>query len=98
MTSPPQAATQPSASGESSAERASSYLLQIAAYRSQEDADSTKGRLALVGLEASIARAEVNGVTFWRVRVGPFKDLDETNRARTRLAENGFDSSVIRLR
>lgn len=94
----PQSAAQSSSAGESTPERASTYLLQIAAYRSQEDAESTKGRLALVGLEAGIARAEVNGTTFWRVRVGPFRDLDETNRARTRLAENGFDSSVIRLR
>lgn len=79
-------------------ERASAYLLQVAAYRSQEDAESTKLRLALVGLEASIVRAEVTGTTFFRVRVGPFKELDEMNRARTRLAENGFDASVIRLR
>jgi len=88
----------PSTSPEPTPERASSYLLQIGAYRSQEDAESTKGRLALVGLEAAIVRAEVNGTTFWRVRVGPFKDLDDTNRARTRLAENGFDSSIIRSR
>jgi cell division protein FtsN len=79
-------------------ERASAYLLQVAAYRSQEDAEATKVRLALVGLEASIVRAEVTGTTFYRVRVGPFKELDEVNRARTRLAENGFDASVIRLR
>jgi cell division protein FtsN len=94
----PQSSAQPSGSTDAAPERATSYLLQIGAFRSQEDAESTKGRLALVGLEASIVRAEVNGTTFWRVRVGPFKDLDETNRARTRLAENGFDSSVIRSR
>lgn len=96
--SAPSSPAAPAASAIESPERASTYLLQIAAYRSQEDAESTKGRLALVGLEAGIVRAEVNGITFWRVRVGPFRDLDETNRARTRLAENGFDSSVIRVR
>jgi cell division protein FtsN len=92
----PSSAAEPAS--ERAAERASSYLLQVAAYRSQEDAESTKGRLALVGLEAAIVRAEVSGTAFWRVRVGPFKDLDEANRARARLSENGFDSSIVRLR
>lgn len=99
LTAPaPQTASPAEPPAERAADKASSYLLQVAAYRSQEDAESTKGRLALVGLEAAIARAEVNGTTFWRVRVGPFKDIDEANRARTRLSENGFDSSIIRLR
>jgi cell division protein FtsN len=42
--------------------------------------------------------AEVNGVTFYRVRVGPFGQLDDMNRARTRLAENGVEASVVRLK
>jgi cell division protein FtsN len=72
------------------------YLLQAGAFKNQEDADAMKVRLALVGFEARIVTAEVNGVTFYRVRVGPYGQLDDLNRARTRLAENGVEASVVR--
>jgi len=72
------------------------YLLQAGAFKGQEDAEAMKVRLALVGFEARIVMAEVNGVTFYRVRVGPYGQLDDLNRARTRLAENGVEASVVR--
>jgi cell division protein FtsN len=55
-----------------------------------------KAKLALIGFEARIVSAEVNGVTFYRVRVGPYAQLDDMNRARSRLAENGIEASVVR--
>ena len=47
---------------------------------------------------ATALTAEVNGVTFYRVRVGPYGQLDDMNKARTRLAENGIEASVVRQR
>jgi cell division protein FtsN len=75
-----------------------SYLLQAGAFRSQEDAEGMKVRLALIGFEARIVTAEVNNVTFYRVRVGPYAKLDDMNKARARLAENGIEASVVRQR
>jgi cell division protein FtsN len=74
------------------------YLLQAGAFKGQEDAEGMKVKLALIGFEARIVTAEVNGVTFYRVRVGPYGQLDDMNRARTRLAENGIEASVVRQR
>lgn len=74
----------------------STYVLQVGAFKGQEDAESMKGKLALIGFEARIQSAEVNGVTFYRVRVGPYGQLDDMNRARNRLAENGIEASVVR--
>ena len=68
----------------------SSYLLQAGAFKGQEDAEGMKAKLALIGFEARIVTAEVNGVTFYRVRVGPYGQIDDMNRARSRLAENGI--------
>jgi len=76
----------------------STYVLQVGAFKGQEDAESMKGKLALIGFEARIQSAEVNGVTFYRVRVGPYGQLDDINRARSRLAENGIEASVVRQR
>jgi len=76
----------------------SAYLLQAGAFKGQEDAEGMKVRLALIGFEARIVSAEVNGVTFYRVRVGPYAKLDDMNKARARLAENGIEASVVRQR
>jgi cell division protein FtsN len=75
-----------------------SYLLQAGAFKGQEDADSMRAKLALIGFEARIVSAEVNGTTFYRVRVGPYAQLEDMNRARSRLAENGIEASVVRQR
>ncbi len=72
------------------------YLLQVGAFRGQEDADGMRVRLAMIGYEARIVNAEVNGVTFYRVRVGPYAQLDDMTVARNRLAENGIQASVVR--
>ena len=57
-----------------------------------------KLRLALMGLEAQVVTAEISGATLYRVRVGPYAGLDAMTRARTRLAENGVEATVLRQR
>ena len=47
---------------------------------------------------AVLVAAEVNGVTFYRVRVGPYGQLEDMNRVRSRLADNGVEASVVRQR
>jgi cell division protein FtsN len=85
------------APADASAEKAA-YLLQAGAFKGQEDAEGMKVKLALIGFEARIVTAEVNGVTFYRVRVGPYAQIEDMNRARSRLAENGIEASVVRQR
>ena len=74
------------------------YLLQAGAYRSPNEAESMKARLALMGFETQVVTADVNGSTLHRVRVGPYSGLDAMNRARARLAENGVEATVLRQR
>ncbi len=75
-----------------------SYTLQAGAFKVQEDADSMKARLALIGFEARVLTAEVNGQSLYRVRVGPYVGLEDMNRVRVKLAESGIEASVIRQR
>ena len=95
-TAPPSVPAAPSG-GEPAGDR-SSYLLQAGAFKGQEDAEGRKAKLALIGFEARIVTAEVNGTTFYRVRVGPYGQIEDMNRARSRLAENGIEASVVRQR
>lgn len=74
------------------------YLLQAGAYRTPDDADAMRARLALMGLDARVFPIEQNGTTLYRVRVGPYGQIDDINRIRKDLAENGIDSQVVKLK
>jgi cell division protein FtsN len=72
------------------------YYLQAGAYKQAADAESVRARILLLGMQANVQRAEVNGTQWNRVRVGPFVRLDDMNRARVRLSENKIESTVVR--
>jgi len=72
------------------------YLLQAGAFRSEADADAMRARLALLGYEARVSPREGVGDPIYRVRIGPVVKLDDLNRMRQTLAQNGIDASVVR--
>ena len=75
------------------------YYLQAGAFQSEAEADNMKAKLALIGVEASIQTATLPDKGVWhRVRVGPFNNVDELNKARTSLAQNGIQSSLVKVR
>jgi len=74
------------------------FLLQAGAFKSPDEADAMRARLALLGLDARIFPIEQGGQTLYRVRLGPYGHLDEINRTRKLLAENSIDAQVVRLK
>ena len=72
------------------------YYLQAGAFHDMADAESTRGKLALLGFEAAISDRSTDAGVLHRVRVGPFNQVDAMNRARTKLSENGVDVAVVR--
>ncbi|TXL64168.1 SPOR domain-containing protein [Zeimonas arvi] len=77
---------------------AEGFLLQAGAFRSSDDAEGMKARLALLGFEARVVPADVNGQPMYRVRIGPFAKQEDAARARARLIDGGIEASVIRQR
>lgn len=73
------------------------YLLQVGAFKRYEDADSLKARLAILGIEAKIHRAEIRGETWHRVRVGPFSDRGELRAVRDRLDAQGMQPVLLKM-
>lgn len=72
--------------------------LQAGAFQRSSDADNLKARLALAGLEARIQTATLPDNSVWhRVRLGPYTDTAEMDRARAVLRENKIESSVIKV-
>jgi len=75
------------------------FYLQAGAFQGAADADNLKARLALVGIEASIQTTTLPDKGVWhRVRVGPYTDVEEVNRARNTLKQNGVDTTLIKVR
>ena len=74
------------------------FFLQAGAFQNAPDADNLKARLALVGVEAIIQTATLpdKGVMH-RVRVGPYASIEELNRARETLKQNGYDTALIKV-
>lgn len=80
----------------STAASASQFFLQVAAFKSSEEADQMRARLAFMGFEAHIVEAKRENIAFYRVRLGPYRNFEELNRAKTSLSENGLESTVVR--
>jgi len=76
----------------------SRFLLQAGAFRSHDDADAMRARLALLGLDSRIFPLEQGGATLYRVRLGPYGNLEDINRIRKTMAENGIDVQLIKLK
>ncbi len=74
------------------------YLLQVAAMRSAREAETVKAKLALLGYQARVSRATIKGATWYRVRLGPFRDTRRVQQVRKRLAASGFRVLVVRER
>lgn len=76
----------------------SRYLLQAGAFKTSDDADAMRARLAMLGLDAKVYPVEQAGATLYRVRVGPYGQIDEVNKTRKLLAENNIDVQIVRVR
>lgn len=74
------------------------YMLQAGSFRRVADAERLKGNLALRGLEARVESGNVNGQTVYRVRIGPYPSLQDTNQVRADLADEGIEAAVVRGR
>lgn len=72
------------------------YFLQAGAFRSAKDADAVKARIIMLGLNASVQVAQLENGPINRVRVGPFKGIDELNKARETLGAEQIETSVVR--
>ena len=75
------------------------FYLQVGAFQKAADADNLKAKLALTGLEASVQEVSIpEKGEMHRVRVGPFGNPEEMNRARALLAQSGVQGTVIKLK
>jgi len=75
------------------------YLIQAGSFQNPADADNQKAKLAILGFESSVEPTNLpDKGTWYRVRLGPYTSLDELNRVRRVLAQNGIDGSLVKVK
>jgi cell division protein FtsN len=79
------------------ASAASQFFLQVAAFKSPDEAEQMRVRLAFMGFEAHILETKKDDIIFFRVRLGPYRNFEELNRAKSSLSQNGLEATVVRL-
>jgi cell division protein FtsN len=81
----------------SAADANTGYFLQVGAYKTAGDAEQQRARLAFQGFESKVTQRAAGGVTYFRVRIGPFAKFDDMNSTRQHLSDAGIDTAVIRF-
>jgi len=74
-----------------------SYILQVGSFRNAADAEQMKARLAMLGSVATVQTVTVNGQTWHRVRIGPFKGARKADEKRRMLSDNQIDTLVMKV-
>lgn len=75
------------------------YFIQAGSFQNPSDADNQKAKLALLGMEAQVEPTSLpDKGTWYRVRLGPYSKVEDLNRVRQTLTQNGIDASLVRLK
>ena len=89
----PAPAPSPDAAGSAPATR---YILQAGAFGASGDAETTKAKIALLGLNARVESAQIDGKTVYRVRMGPYGSASELADAKAKLASGGLPAMAVK--
>ncbi len=77
--------------------RGARFIVQAGSFRRLSDADHRRAQLALLGVESHIEKVRVNDGVWHRVKIGPFKSLEEANRLRTRLLSEKIQTMLVNV-
>lgn len=74
-----------------------SYFVQLGAFRTQEDAESQRAKLALSGVETKVTEREQSGRAVYRVRMGPYNTKEEAERMKDKVSSAGLETNLVRV-
>ena len=75
------------------------YFIQAGSFQNPADADNQKAKIAILGFESSVEPTALpDKGTWYRVRMGPYAKIDEINRIRQSLAQNGIEASLVKIK
>ena len=72
--------------------------MQAGAFGAAGDAEAVKAKIALLGLNARVESAAINGKTVYRVRMGPYATAAELAAAKGKLGSGGLSAMAIKAK
>ncbi len=85
------------ATTDESVTRKGSYLFQLGSYKTPAQAQQMQKIASKNGMNTRVEKVEIQGQTWYRVRLGPTDDLQIVNRWKQMLSGMGISPMVIRL-
>ncbi len=73
------------------------YFVQAGAFRTPQDAETQRAKLAMLGINAEVSEREQSGRTVYRVRVGPFNQKALADLTQEQLEVNGVEAALVRI-
>ena len=73
-----------------------SYLVQIASFKSRQEADRMKATLAIKGFNVNVAVVTQQQMLWYRVVLGPFPSRTEAEQARVSISQHEHITGMIR--
>ncbi len=75
------------------------YFIQAGSFQNPAEADNQKARLAILGFDSTVEPANLpDKGTWYRVRMGPYTKVEEINRVRQSLAQNGINANLVKIK
>jgi len=75
------------------------YFIQAGSFQNPADADNQKAKIAILGFESAVEPTALpDKGTWYRVRLGPYTGLEDLNRVRRVLSQNGIDASLVKVK
>ncbi len=74
------------------------YIMQAGSFRDFSQADQLRARLALMGIESRVEKANIGNVVWNRVKIGPYNRSSTVSEIKKRLRNNGIDVIVTEVK
>ncbi|MEZ5480568.1 MAG: SPOR domain-containing protein, partial [Thiolinea sp.] len=95
--SQPQATQTQAEPAQAQAVQGGRYMFQLGAYRNRQQAVQMQELARRNGMNTRVETAQINGQTWYRVRLGPTDNIQIVNRWKQRLSGMGINPMMIRL-
>ncbi len=98
-TPPPQQPAKPQEKQPSMApSKTGAYYLQVGSFRERKTADSMRAKVTLLGTSGSIQQVRHNQNTWYRVRVGPYEQIEQVSAVQAQLKQHQINSLLVRAK
>jgi cell division protein FtsN len=75
------------------------YFIQAGSFQNPAEADNQKAKIAVLGFESNVEPTPLpDKGTWYRVRLGPYTTLEDINRVRRVLSQNGINADLVKLK